>query len=201
MKKSMLVCVLCLCVAGTASAATVIDIQNADFEADAAAAAAAGWTNGITDWTGGGCLAPSTNSDGTFSWQNAGGYIQQQSVIDDLGNVIAVEAAQTVDITVDIAPAATNGSTGFRLEIWSYGGGLLGATDDIDITGQAGDEWQTYNLSISWTGAEVNPDGMNIAAYNASGQLWTDNWSATVVPEPATMVLLGLGGLLLRRRK
>jgi len=40
-------------------------------------------------------------------------------------------------------------------------------------------------------------DGLN----NPDWYCYTDNWSLSGIPEPATMILLGLGGLLLRRRK
>jgi len=46
----------------------------------------------------------------------------------------------------------------------------------------------------------VTAGDITLRAWDASGESWVD-YAVTVTPEPITMVLLGLGGLMLRRRK
>ncbi len=60
--------------------------------------------------------------------------------------------------------------------------------------------WETYSLTGT---APVGTTKIKIelTANNATGSVGFDNAVLEVVPEPATLALLGLGGLLLRRRK
>jgi hypothetical protein len=71
-----------------------------------------------------------------------------------------------------------------------------------DAQADALDEWVTIG------GSDIAPDGVVTGRYTISLSDWYDGIggalnfdNAVLVPEPATLGLLGLGGLLLRRRK
>jgi hypothetical protein len=81
-------------------------------------------------------------------------------------------------------------------------GGWLGTYSN------AGDVWAEVDF-----GTWVAPDGAHTVAYMFAGGDWSgwdgnntngvllDDASVTLVPEPVTLSLLGLGALMLRRRK
>jgi len=60
--------------------------------------------------------------------------------------------------------------------------------------------WETYSLS-GLTPAGTTQIKVELTANNATGSVGFDNAVLEVIPEPAMLTLLGLGGLLLRRRK
>jgi hypothetical protein len=80
---------------------------------------------------------------------------------------------------------------------------------DITITGLAADAGsvliQSYNLGdLLDFDLTLQSAGTNLGAVIASGGSYqgdTFSGSMTLIPEPATMILLGLGGLLLRRQQ
>jgi len=65
---------------------------------------------------------------------------------------------------------------------------IINAWEYVDLTSLG----MVKSLEFSLSSSDVGPWGMNTPAYFALD---------TIVPEPATMVLLALGGILLRRRK
>lgn len=61
-------------------------------------------------------------------------------------------------------------------------------------------DWQTYSFEIAFEKADMDGIAAVIQAAGA-GSFLVDDVSLTMVPEPATMVILGLGSLLIRRKK
>ena len=90
---------------------------------------------------------------------------------------------------------------------------IAGAANTYYGTTSAMDLWQAWHTTGSPTGYigigvlsefELNVTDLSSDIYIA---MWDSNWidvagaGVTLIPEPMTMVLLGLGGLFLRRRK
>ena len=74
-----------------------------------------------------------------------------------------------------------------------------GVVTSLRFDGDVGDNFLDLKFDLGATPDRAN-SGSSSQLYNYSGgRVFLDN--VTVVPEPATMGLLALGGLMLRRRK
>jgi hypothetical protein len=63
-------------------------------------------------------------------------------------------------------------------------------------------DWDYSTTTKILTGTWEDYSAFSIHLENASGYSTTfDNIKFTIIPEPATMLLIGLGGLLLRRKR
>jgi hypothetical protein len=73
------------------------------------------------------------------------------------------------------------------------------AIEFVELT----DGWQEYSISLSADdipssiGNQIGIEMINASAYNS----WVGIDNVRLTPEPATMMLLGLGGLLIRKRR
>lgn len=103
-----------------------------------------------------------------------------------------------------------DGWNGFlKAEIWDYDGVAWYIAEqsivEYDFATDPEDQWITLSTSLTAPAATSEFQlgkftfGLRFVGPAFAGTLDFDN--ASVVPEPATMALLGLGGLLLRRKK
>jgi hypothetical protein len=100
-----------------------------------------------------------------------------------------------------------------------------GVQADVSVPGFVVGQWvhcsiqlnqlaETWSMNLAgqqlWTDvqlANTTGNGGNWAVdtermiFEVPGSVWIDNLAITEIPEPATCVLLGLGGLLLRRKR
>ena len=99
-------------------------------------------------------------------------------------------------VTGVAATAAAGGNATVTLKN-GYAYLVVGADSETPNTLESG---VRFNLTVSGAG-HVKDDVITVTLYGPGWVNVLDTQSVTVVPEPMTIALLGLGGLFLRRRK
>ena len=144
-----------------------------------------------------------------------GGFAQ---VLTDPGATLS--AGMTYTLTVEVGNPLTYGWGGYEVQLLAGGtphtpgtggdytgpvtGGTLLAEDNNLLTIAAG-TFETSTVTCTYnpvhSGLLGEPLQIRLLALAASEEVHFDNVTLGAVPEPATVLLLGLGGLMLRRKK
>jgi hypothetical protein len=197
MKKSKLVVVL-LAVCAMAGIASANLLSNGNFNLPDSSAAPESWNI----WTYGGGWANHQNDASSYdsTWYMAVG--GSSSAGAGLYQVVAGTAGVTYTLTVDGGAQAWWKPKG-EMKIF-----FLDASDAVlDTQVAVTADPQGYDILVPWHNVSltaVAPVGttqvkVEFACASGEGTVWFDN--AVLIPEPATLAVLGLGGLLLRRKK
>jgi len=156
------------------------------------------------------CPNPHDGDNVAFMPHISGGENQDSGPWQDLGYTIFADVEYI--FSLDVQPVNDNtkdrkASLTFNYHVGDVRVLIYEELIDLNVEEHVDREWETYSVSFTASagddcigvgktlGIEFNNESENSSAL----YLYFDN--AQVVPEPATMILLGLGGLILRRRK
>jgi hypothetical protein len=229
MKGKVLV-VLSVLFMATPTFASMLSIANAGFETDAApVVGATGWTitSGGTDWfttTAGAAdsindplaaaegvnwLSGNRLATGAGSSSNPQTIVQLVDISGDAALIDAGNALVTLDFMFSDSDQNDDGTINITFFSDVAGTTAIGTaltTGIITPTAPDGSErapWAARNLSgaVPALARSLEIEIYNIRAAGSAGNVHFDDLQGAIVPEPATMALLGLGAVLLRRRK
>jgi hypothetical protein len=202
-RKFVSICIVLVLAALLCTSANANMLANGNFNDPASGA----WPTSWQGWNWGGGWSnhenvPSVTYDGSYyvvagaAGSGGGGFFQ------------TIPGTAGTEYTLSVLSGADAWwlPTGTMAMIWLNGSGTeIGNatwnTVDPAVYGQNYDiphPWASYSHSAT---APVGTTQIKVefAANNATGSVWFEN--AVLTPEPATLTILGLGGLLLRRRK
>jgi hypothetical protein len=198
MKKTIFVMAIAMAFIAVTAQGSIIEFRNADFEDETGYSGGYGYT-GINDWVHGGWVRQGENI-AAFTSGVGGVAIAQDYVEDDLGNMLELVAGDNdFSISVDISTNAGGSATPY-IQIYSNSQ-FVGESAAIAVSTDGTTTYDSVTFDFTVDGTDFAGQSFLVQLMQGSGYIYADNFSGSVVPEPATMMLLGLGGLLLRRRK
>jgi len=154
-------------------------------------------------WRNANAASPDGTVNTSFCRHSAGSAaVQVTGPWQDLGYTIV--AGETYSLAMDVYrhDATANHAVSLTFNYHDAGTRTEIIENLIDITGQTAGAWKTYYVSFT---AEAGEDYIDQSlGIEFNNESVSDSWHGfdnAVVPEPATMMLLGLGSLALLKRR